>query len=166
MRFILLDKVISLEAGKSITAEKALSLAEEYLSDHFPSFPVLPGVLMIEAMVQTAALLVQVSQDFSHSMVVLSEARNVKYKSFVKPGNVLRIEVRVRELSASESSFSGSAWVGQQEMVSARFRLRHFNLADDDADMAAVDEQIIQVLRQRAKLLGATCPVEEGKSGE
>ena len=58
MRFILLDRVRELEAGKRIVAEKALSLAEEYLADHFPTFPVLPGVLMVEALVQSAAMLV------------------------------------------------------------------------------------------------------------
>ena len=83
MRFILLDNVTEIIPGQKIQAVKALSLAEEYLGDHFPNFPVLPGVLILEAMVQTAAMLVRVTNDFSHSMIVLSEARNVKYRSFV-----------------------------------------------------------------------------------
>ena len=53
MRFALVDRIVSLERGESISTVKNLSLAEEYLADHFPGFPVLPGVLMLEALVQT-----------------------------------------------------------------------------------------------------------------
>ena len=52
MRFTLLDRVVAIEPGKSITAIKTVSLAEEYLADHFPRFPVLPGVFMLEALTQ------------------------------------------------------------------------------------------------------------------
>ena len=55
MRFTLLDRVVAIEPGKSITALKAVSLSEEYLADHFPRFPVLPGVMMLEALTQAAA---------------------------------------------------------------------------------------------------------------
>ncbi len=155
MKFVLIDKITNLEPGKSIQAIKSLSLAEEYLGDHFPSFPVLPGVLMIEAMVQAAAMLVRVSQDFSHSMIVLSEARNVKYKSFVKPGNILRLDLQAKTIDDQESDFQGDAFVGEQPMVSARLKLSHFNLADEDAEMASMDRQLIEEMRQRARLLGA-----------
>ena len=86
MRFYLTDRVLELKNGKRIVAVKNLSLAEEYLQDHFPSYPVLPGVLMFEAMIQAAAWLQRVTTDFAQSMVVLQEARNVKYGSFFKPG--------------------------------------------------------------------------------
>ena len=70
MKFHLVDRIESLVPGKRIVTTKALSLAEEYLADHFPAFPVLPGVMMIEAMVQSAAWLVRVAQDFSRSEIV------------------------------------------------------------------------------------------------
>ena len=57
MRFTLVDRILELQAGQEITAVKNLSLAEEYLADHFPLFPVLPGVLMLEAMTQAGAWL-------------------------------------------------------------------------------------------------------------
>ena len=59
MKFSLVDALVSLESGKSITMIKQVSLAEEYLADHFPDFPVLPGVMMLEAAVQAAAWLVR-----------------------------------------------------------------------------------------------------------
>ena len=66
MRFTLLDRVVAIEPGKSITAVKSVTLAEEYLGDHFPRFPVLPGVLMLEAMTQAAAWTIRLGEDFAH----------------------------------------------------------------------------------------------------
>ena len=59
MRFVLVDRIISQETGQSLVAVKNLSLAEEYLADHFPGFPVMPGVLMLEALTQAGAWLVR-----------------------------------------------------------------------------------------------------------
>ena len=79
------------EAGRKITSVKLLTLAEEYLQDHFPSYPVLPGVMMLEALTQASAWLIRASEDFAHSVVELKEARNVKYGNFVEPGQVLGV---------------------------------------------------------------------------
>ncbi|OPZ98092.1 MAG: 3-hydroxyacyl-(acyl-carrier-protein) dehydratase FabZ [Planctomycetes bacterium ADurb.Bin412] len=162
MRFILLDKVTELVPGKKISTVKALSLAEEYLADHFPQFPVLPGVLMIEALVQSAAMLVHVTQNFAHSMVVLQEARNVKYKSFVKPGNILQINLEAKSISQDSSSFVGEAHIEGQPMVEARIKLRHFNLQETDKGLADLDARIIKELQRRAQLVGACGKVSGG----
>ena len=95
MRFTLIDRIVELEPGARIKAIKALSMAEEYLGDHFPLFPVLPGVLMLEALTQAGAWLVRSSEDFAHSLVVLKEARNVKYADFVEPGRILTVTVEI-----------------------------------------------------------------------
>ena len=155
MQFILVDRVTELEKGQRIRAIKAVSLAEEYLADHFPDFPVLPGVLMIEAMVQTAALLVRVTNDFAQSIVVLREARNIKFRSFVKPGHLLQLSLEAKSITANESSFRGVATVEGSQMVEARLTLGHFNLADADEKMAHVDRRIIAEMISRAQRLGA-----------
>ena len=155
MRFILLDRVIDLEVGKKISAVKALSLAEEYLADHFPTFPVLPGVMMVEALVQSAAMLVRVTNDFQQSMIVLSEARNIKYRSFVKPGSVLRMELEAGSITEESSLFRGVAYVDEKPMVEGRLKLRHFNLADEDKTLASVDARITEEMKRRARLVGA-----------
>src|SRR5580700_9001342 len=77
MRFTLLDRIIELEPGAKITAVKNLSMAEEYLADHFPGFPVMPGVLMLEAVVEASAWLWRITSDFEHSVIVMREAKNV-----------------------------------------------------------------------------------------
>ncbi|MBQ7029891.1 MAG: beta-hydroxyacyl-ACP dehydratase, partial [Thermoguttaceae bacterium] len=85
MYFSLIDKIDELNPGDSIVATKSLSMAEEYLRDHFPKFPVMPGVLMIEAMTQASAWLVRVGENFAHSVVVLKETKNVKFGQFLQP---------------------------------------------------------------------------------
>ncbi|MBN1491898.1 MAG: beta-hydroxyacyl-ACP dehydratase, partial [Phycisphaerae bacterium] len=132
MKFVLLDKIVELEPGQRIRAVKALTLAEEYLADHFPTFPVMPGVLMVEAMVQASAWLVRTSEDYAHSVIVLAEARNVTYKSFVSPGRVLELDVKARRIDADTSEFEGLGRSGDEEMVKGRWTLRHSNLADRD----------------------------------
>lgn len=154
MKFILVDKIESIVPGKRIVTSKALSLAEEYLADHFPAFPVLPGVLMLEALTQSAAWLTRVAQDFSRSVVVLAAARNVRYANFVQPGNIMRCEVDAVEIGRDAAKFKGSGFVGDKMTVSARLELKCFNLADRAAYLADADKAIVAQLRGRFKLAG------------
>ncbi|MDY6914231.1 MAG: 3-hydroxyacyl-ACP dehydratase FabZ family protein [Planctomycetota bacterium] len=154
MKFYLVDGIKSLEPGKRIVTSKALSLAEEYLADHFPAFPVMPGVLMLEALTQSAAWLLRVQQDFSRSIIVLSSVRNVRYGSFVQPGDVLRCEVEAVEIGRESSKFKGVGFVGEKQTVTARLQLRSFNLAEKASHLAAADQAIVAQLKQRFKLIG------------
>lgn len=142
MKFILIDRISELESGKRIVAHKALSLAEEYLGDHFPAFPVLPGVLQLEAMVQASAWVVREALDFAPSLVLLKEARNITYKSFLAPGQLLAIESSCKELTAEHSVFSASGSVDGKEIVKGKLTLRHLNLADSDPRLAEIDDKI------------------------
>ena len=153
MRFILIDKVISLESGKEIKAVKNVCLAEEYLADHFPVFPVLPGVLLLQGMIESASLLVREVENFSHSMLLLEQARNVKYKSFLAPGGQIEYTVQAKTIEENVSSFTGFGESEGQRIVEARFGLRHFNLADKNSAMACIDAEIIENMKQRWKLL-------------
>ena len=160
MKFHLVDRIQSIEPGRRIVTVKALSLAEEYLADHFPSFPVLPGVLMLEAMTQSAAWLIRIEQGFSRSIVVLSSARNVRYASFVQPGKTLRCEVEASAIGPEVSKFRGTAYVvdtGDSEgrqAVTARLELRSYNLAERHARFAKTDGEIIDQLKARFSLVG------------
>ena len=154
MKFVLVDKIQTLVPSQRIVTIKALSLAEEYLGDHFPAFPVLPGVLMIESLVQAAAWLTRVHQNVGKSMIVLSGARNVRYASFVQPGDLLRCEVDAVEIADNAAKFKGNGFVGERLAVSARIELRCFNLADRQKYLADADRQIISQMRRRFELIG------------
>jgi 3-hydroxyacyl-[acyl-carrier-protein] dehydratase len=158
MKFILLDRITALEPGKRIATEKSLSLAEEYLADHFPTFPVMPGVLMLEALVQSGAWLMRATTDFASSIVVLAEAKNVTYKSFVSPGRRLNLEVEAVETGPAEWRLKGRGTCDGQEMVRAQFRLRQNNLADRRAGWAAQDAELKRRARQTFALLGGAVP--------
>lgn len=153
MKFVLIDKILSLEKGERLTAVKSVSLAEEYLADHFPTFPVLPGVLLLEGLVESASWLVRMTQDFACSMVLLEQARNVKYKSFLSPGSQIEYTVEAKAIDRNTSSFFGYGVSGGQEIVEARLGLRHFNLADRNPAMAIVDSQVIEQMKNRYDLL-------------
>jgi 3-hydroxyacyl-[acyl-carrier-protein] dehydratase len=153
MRFTLVDRVVELEPGKKIVAVKNLSLAEEYLADHFPGFPVLPGVMMLESMTQAAAWLLRVSEQFRHSIVVLKEARNVKYNKFVEPGQTLTVTAEWIERSDHEARFKAFGEVDGEQAVSARLTLSSYNLADADAGHAVTDEVLRHKLRELLALL-------------
>jgi 3-hydroxyacyl-[acyl-carrier-protein] dehydratase len=93
MRFNLIDKIVEVQAGVSLKALKNLTLGEEYLADHFPTFPVMPGVLMLQTLVEAGAWLLRISEDFAHSVIVLREAKNIKYGNFMEPGKQMLITV-------------------------------------------------------------------------
>jgi 3-hydroxyacyl-[acyl-carrier-protein] dehydratase len=144
MRFCLLDRIWSLEPGVELTAVKNVSLAEEYLADHFPAFPVLPGVFMLEAATQAGSWLIRCSEDYAHSMIVLQEARSVKFTDFVTPGHSLRMTVEQLKREGPLVSLKFQGEVDGRVCVSGRLTLECYNLADDDPEMASVDRRLIE----------------------
>jgi 3-hydroxyacyl-[acyl-carrier-protein] dehydratase len=162
MKFLLVDKIELIEPAKRIVTTKNLTLAEEYLQDHFASFPVLPGVLMLEAMTQSAAWLVRLKHEYAHSIIVLKTARNVRYNYFLKPGNTLRCELEAMSIDETSAKFKGSGYVGDRLAVSARLELECRNIADTEKHGAEVDKRILTQLKQNFELIGgpdalATC---------
>jgi 3-hydroxyacyl-[acyl-carrier-protein] dehydratase len=153
MKFVLIDKITAVEPGKTLTAVKSVSLAEEYLADHFPIFPVLPGVLLLEGLVESASWLVRQKNLFAQSMVLLESVRNVRYKSFAAPGMQIQYTVTAKTIEDNASSFTGVGLCGSEEIVAAQFTLRHFNLADDNPKMAMIDGQVVEAMKKRWNLL-------------
>ena len=149
MRFHLVDRILDLKPGESITAAKNVSAAEEYLADHFPGFAVLPGVMMVETLVQAGAWLVRATDDFKDSVVLLKQARAVKFNNFVRPGQTLVVSLAVQSRGDGETTLKATGEVGGKNAVSARLTLGHFNLADRNPALAASDAARVAALRRQ-----------------
>ncbi len=153
MRFHLVDRILEVQPGRSLRAVKNLTLGEEYLADHFPTFPVMPGVLMLQALVEAGAWLIRATDDFRHSVVVLREARGVKYGSFMEPGRQMSITVELADHDGGTATLKGKGEADGQTTVSAKLTLARYNLRDRDPALQTVDEELVRKLRAEYALL-------------
>lgn len=166
MRFCMIDRIAEVRPGIRLTAIKTLSAEEEYLKDHFPRFPVMPGVLMLEAMFQASMWLVRKSEDFAHSIVLLQEARNVKFADFVEPSEVLTVRAEVVRQDDRTTLLKAHASVEESLAASGRLVLERFNLADRYPQYGAMDGYIRRAMRcQFARLCGNGALVETAGQG-
>lgn len=153
MKFALIDRVLELAPGEKIVAVKNIALAEEYLQDHFPAFPVLPGVFMIQTMVEAASWLLRASTDFAWPLVTLAEVRNVKYQSFVAPGDQLRVEITSDGEKDGLFRYRGVGSCGERVAVNGRFSLRAEKVADIDGGRERIDDAMLAAIRRRWELI-------------
>jgi 3-hydroxyacyl-[acyl-carrier-protein] dehydratase len=149
MQFTLIDRITDLQPGASIRAVKVLSLAEEYLQDHFPRFPVMPGVLMLEAMLQAGTWLVYLTENFRHSTVILKEARNVKFAGFVRPGETLTVSAEIVSDEGNLTHLTAQGMIGDTMAVSGRLVLERFNVGERQPHLRGRDELARAEMRQR-----------------
>jgi 3-hydroxyacyl-[acyl-carrier-protein] dehydratase len=154
MRFHLIDRIDAVEPGKSLRAAKFLTLGEEYLADHFPKFPVMPGVLMLQAVVEAAAWLWRATTDYEHPVIVLRDVRNVKYGTFMQPGRRMDVTVELAKHDADTATFKGKGTndAGEQT-VSAQFTLHGYELTTRGPAGAAADANLLDHWKARWALL-------------
>ena len=106
MRWIWIDKFIEFESGKRAVALKNVTLAEEHLHDHFPGFPVMPESLCIEAMAQTAGILVGEAKKFQEK-VILAKITKAVFFDYVKPGDTIKLEAKIESIAPEAAGTSG-----------------------------------------------------------
>jgi 3-hydroxyacyl-[acyl-carrier-protein] dehydratase len=106
MRWIWIDKFIEFESGKRAVALKNVTLAEEHLHDHFPGFPVMPESLCIEAMAQTAGILVGEAKKFQEK-VILAKIKKAVFFDYVKPGDTIELEATIESIAPEAAGTSG-----------------------------------------------------------
>ncbi|MBX3421077.1 MAG: beta-hydroxyacyl-ACP dehydratase [Pirellulaceae bacterium] len=152
MRFRQIDKITLLIPGERIMAEKRLTGDEDYLRDHFPRFPVQPGVMMLESLFQAAQFLVRATEDYRTGLVVLREARNIKFAAFLQPGDTLKVEAQIIKSEGSRTTLkvsgtnpSGAVCVAGRLVVECQ---RADPPSPSDGYSSQYIRQIIQQLQQ------------------
>jgi 3-hydroxyacyl-[acyl-carrier-protein] dehydratase len=122
--FLLIDRVTSLELGKRVTALKNVTINEPFFQGHFPSEPVMPGVLIIEAMAQAAAVLafesVPASDPTKQRIVYLAGVDDARFKKPVVPGDQLVIVIEVDRIMRNIGKFSCKATVDGHLVTEAK----------------------------------------------
>ena len=110
MRFLLIDRILEYRKGESAVGSKDVTMSEDFLEDHFPRFPVMPGVLQVEAISQLTSWLIFVSNDFKVKGV-LSELGTIKFKDFIKPGDQMVIEVSFKSVDSEAATYKAQVKV-------------------------------------------------------
>lgn len=166
MRFHLIDRISSVEPGVQIRITKRLTLGEEYLADHFPTFPVMPGVLMLQTLVEACSWLLRITEDFRYSVIALREAKSVKYGNFMQPGKTMTATCEVLDLQAGDAgelaTFKGKGQADGTTTVSAKLTLIRYNLGDSNPALKQIDERIINHLRGQLPILQGEVPSPPG----
>ena len=130
MRFDLIDQVLERDEDR-IVAVKNVTLAEEYLADHFPGFAVFPGVMMLETLVQAGRRLL--AERGESGPWVLAEVRNVRYGNMVRPGEALKVTVELRGRCDDGFEMDGAGVVSDQDQVAVQARIRLVPLPSESA---------------------------------
>ncbi|MEO6968697.1 MAG: 3-hydroxyacyl-ACP dehydratase FabZ [Rhodanobacteraceae bacterium] len=119
--FLLVDRVIELDPGKNIVALKNVTVNEPFFQGHFPGHPVMPGVLIVEALAQASGLLIGLSgprPEGRDALFYLAKVDNARFNHPVFPGDQLRLEVRLKRLIRSMGIFTARAMVDGKEVAS------------------------------------------------
>ena len=116
---LLIDSVEEIEYGVRAVAKKCVSFNEPFFAGHFPEEPVMPGVLIVEAMAQAGAVAILSMDEFKGKTAYFGGIKNAKFKKKVVPGDVLRLEVSIEKLKRNAGIGVGTAYVGDKVAAQA-----------------------------------------------
>ena len=112
--FLLVDRVEVFEEGKKAVGTKCVTVNEEFFQGHFPGHPIMPGVLIIEALAQTACVMLLSKSGIGDKIAYFAGIDEAKFRSPVRPGDVLKLNIEVLRLGARFGKFRGEALVNGQ----------------------------------------------------
>jgi 3-hydroxyacyl-[acyl-carrier-protein] dehydratase len=133
MRWIWIDKFIEFNSGKNAVALKNVTLAEEHLHDHFPGFPTMPECLMIEAMAQTAGILVGEAKNFQEK-VILAKIKKAVFFDYVLPGDSIKLYAQMESIAPEAAGTSGKITRGDDLIAEIDMMFSHI-----DQNLAGID---------------------------
>lgn len=126
MRWIWIDKFLEFNSGVSAVSLKNVTLAEEHLHDHFPGFPIMPECLMIEAMAQTAGILVGQARKFEEK-VILAKVKKAVFYHYVRPGDTLTLHAQIESIAPEAASTTGEIRRGDEVIAQISLMFSHID---------------------------------------
>ena len=118
--FLLIDKITELEAGKRAVGLKNVTMNEPFFAGHFPDYPVMPGVLIVEALAQVGAVAVLSMPEYAGRLAFFAGIDGVRFKRQVRPGDTLRLEIELLTLRMGIGKGDAKAYVGDELAVSGQ----------------------------------------------
>lgn len=139
------DRIVSIHPGHEIAAVKNLSFREDYLREHFPGYPLMPGALQLEAMIQSAQWLLRATLDFPAADFPAVVVSNTRYARYVRPGDQLDLKVSLVGKGTNRFKFRGVGSLEGQRTIQAQFELARYEdswtLLDAPARRSLIDQQ-------------------------
>jgi 3-hydroxyacyl-[acyl-carrier-protein] dehydratase len=122
LRFLLVDRILELESGKRAVGVKNVTLSEDFLAHHFPDFPLMPGTLIVESLIQLADWVIRESSDFK-SIGIADSFERMKFHRMARPGDQLHLEVEIVAIENEQAQVKGRATCDGKMVAAARFTL-------------------------------------------
>jgi 3-hydroxyacyl-[acyl-carrier-protein] dehydratase len=143
-----IDRLTAVEPGRSARATRRVDPSEEYFIDHFSGFAVLPGVLQLEGLVQTASWLIRATEGFERSQVRMTACSQAKYTQLVRPGMTIGFDVEVASSAPHTFDVRGKVTEGEKTVASARFRLESSTISESNPRFSHLEPLINEKNRQ------------------
>ena len=139
MRWIWIDKFIEFNSGKNAVAIKNVTMAEEHLHDNFPGFPIMPECLMIEAMAQTAGILVGEAGGYKEK-VILAKINKAVFFNYVRPGDTIKMHAKIESIVAEAASTKGK--ITREDPASPNSAAASETIAEIDLMFSHIDKNL------------------------